>query len=77
MDAMELGYPVDVPKLIGSDGFGRARVTVNEVEAVACESNTRVSIIVNSPIERCSTFLRPKGLNFELLIFAVVFGFCA
>ncbi|XP_044487078.1 uncharacterized protein LOC123212100 [Mangifera indica] len=63
MDAMELGYPVDVPKLIGSDGFGRARVTVNEVEAVACESNTRVSIIVNSPIERCSTFLRPKDVT--------------
>ncbi|KAJ0106080.1 hypothetical protein Patl1_17630 [Pistacia atlantica] len=63
MDAVELGYPVDVPKLMGSDGFGRARVTVNEVEAVACESNTRVSIIVNTPIERCSTFLRQKDVT--------------
>lgn len=75
MDAVELEYPVDVPKFMGSDGFGRASVTVNEV--VACESNTRgVSIIAKSSIERCSTFLRQKGLNFQLLIFAVVFGFC-
>ncbi|XP_044476626.1 uncharacterized protein LOC123204127 isoform X2 [Mangifera indica] len=59
MDAVELEYPVDVPKFIGSDGFGRASVTVNEV--VACESNTRgVSIIAKSSIERCSTFLRQK-----------------
>ncbi|KAJ9173663.1 hypothetical protein P3X46_016776 [Hevea brasiliensis] len=41
MDAVELNYPVDVaaPKLMGSDGFGRDRVTLMEEEAAACESS--------------------------------------
>ncbi|GAV76139.1 hypothetical protein CFOL_v3_19614 [Cephalotus follicularis] len=56
MDAVELPYPVDVAapmKLMGSERFGRARVTVKDVDG--CDS-----IIVNPSIERCSTFLRHK-----------------
>lgn len=59
MDAVELGYPVDVPKLMGSEGFGRDGITVNEVEAAAHQSNGRVSILVNASIER--SLLKPKG----------------
>ncbi|KAI9173702.1 hypothetical protein LWI28_005102 [Acer negundo] len=61
MDAAELGYPVVVPRIMGSEGFGRA--TVNQVEVVAagagaaaCETSSRVSLLVNS----CTTFLRQK-----------------
>ncbi|KAH7550212.1 hypothetical protein JRO89_XS13G0155500 [Xanthoceras sorbifolium] len=64
MDAVELGYLVDVPRLMGSEGFGKARVTVNEAEVVgagagACESSSRVSFLVNS----CTTFLRQKDVT--------------
>lgn len=58
MDAVELPYPVDVAapvKLMGSEGFGRARVTVKDVDAC-----------VNPSIARCSTFLRHKG---EFMLF--------
>ncbi|ESR52696.1 hypothetical protein CICLE_v100192221mg, partial [Citrus x clementina] len=63
MDAVELGYPVGVPNVMGSEVFGRARVTVNEVDAAARESNSRVSILVNSSIDRCSTFLNQKDVT--------------
>lgn len=78
MDAVELGYPVDVSKLMGSEGFGGARVTVNEVGTVAAagavaaaaaaaasESGSRVSLLVNS----CTTFLRQKGELKQLILF--------
>lgn len=60
MDAVELGYPVDVPNVMGSEVFGRARVTVNEVDAAACESNSRVSILVNTSID---PFLKQKDVT--------------
>lgn len=63
MDAVELGYPVGVPNVMGSEVFGRARVTVNEVDAAASESNSRVSILVNTSIDRCSTFLNQKDVT--------------
>ncbi|WRX18290.1 hypothetical protein QQP08_010777 [Theobroma cacao] len=49
MDAVELNYPVDVPKLMGSEGFGRgARVTED------CKP------LLNSSIDCCTTSLRHK-----------------
>ncbi|TXG50580.1 hypothetical protein EZV62_023104 [Acer yangbiense] len=64
MDAAELGYPVVVPRIMGSEGFGRA--TVNQVEVVAagagaaaCDTSSRVSLLVNS----CTTFLRQKDVT--------------
>lgn len=72
MDAVELGYPVGVPNVMGSEVFGRARVTVNEVDAAARESNSRVSILVNTSIDRCSTFLNQKGFKFYLFKFAYI-----
>ncbi|KAK3227912.1 hypothetical protein Dsin_007774 [Dipteronia sinensis] len=58
-----------VPRIMGSEGFGRA--TVNQVEAVsagagavaavaaACETSSRVSLLVSS----CTTFLRQKDVT--------------
>ncbi|KAI4315475.1 hypothetical protein L6164_028278 [Bauhinia variegata] len=55
MDAVELPLPVDVaapPKLVGSEGFVRARVTVKEVEG---RGSDRVSIFVSRSIECCNS----------------------
>lgn len=66
MDAVELNYPVDVtaPKLMGSDGFGRDRVTVMEVdaEAAACESSH----------ELCNSLLSGKGDFFALIFISLL-----
>lgn len=72
MDAVELNYPVDVvaPNLVGSEGFGRDRVTVKEVEA--CKS-TRFSALVSSraSIERCSSLPSEKGDFFSLIFISI------
>ncbi|XP_022736261.1 uncharacterized protein LOC111289460 isoform X1 [Durio zibethinus] len=49
MDAVELNYPVDVPKLMGSEGFGR--------EARASED---CKPLLNSSIDCCTTSLGHK-----------------
>lgn len=62
MDAVELPYPVDVAvpsKLMRSEGFGGTRVTVKEVDQ-DCE-RSRVSVFMNSSVERCSTLIKQKG----------------
>ncbi|XVF10510.1 hypothetical protein REPUB_Repub07fG0189100 [Reevesia pubescens] len=48
MDAVELNYPVDVSKLMGSEGFGRGGARVSE----DCKP------LLNSSIDCCSTSLR-------------------
>jgi hypothetical protein len=60
MDAVELPYPVGVaaPKLMGSEGFVRAGVTVKEVEA---RDPGGVSVLASPRIERCSALLSKKG----------------
>ncbi|PON39894.1 hypothetical protein PanWU01x14_301510 [Parasponia andersonii] len=61
MDAVELPLPVEVAsanKLMGSEGFARAGVTVKELEA--CDSDG-VSVIVNPSIECYSSFLTEKA----------------
>lgn len=59
MDAVELPLPapVAVPKLMGSEGFGRVGVSVKGVEA---RENDRVSILVGPSIERCSSLVGHK-----------------
>ncbi|KAF5460616.1 hypothetical protein F2P56_020474 [Juglans regia] len=59
MDALELPFPLDVaaPKLMGSDGFVRAGVTVKEAEA---REQGGVPVLVSPPIARCSSVLRKK-----------------
>ncbi|KAG2677157.1 hypothetical protein I3760_12G086000 [Carya illinoinensis] len=59
MDALELPFPMDVavPKLMGSDGFVRAGVTVKEAEA---REQGGVPVLVSPPIARCSSVLRKK-----------------
>lgn len=67
MDAVELNYPVDVPKLMGSEGFGRgARVTED------CKP------LLNSSIDCCTTSLRHKGPSFNFFSFNLrwVLFFC-
>lgn len=68
MDAVELPYPVDVaaaPKLMGSEGFVRAGVSVKELEA--CESDS-VSVIVSPSVQRCSTGDLCKAFVFALCL---------
>jgi hypothetical protein len=66
MDALELPYhPVDVagPKLMGSEGFGRAAgVSLNKVEARQTDA---VSVLVSPTIQRCSSLLTHKGIKFQ------------
>lgn len=64
MDALELPFPMDVavPKLMGSDGFVRAGVTVKEAEA---REQGGVPVLVSPPIARCSSVLRKKGKFFS------------
>lgn len=64
MDAVELNYLVDVaaPKLMGSDGFSRDRVTLMEVEAAACESSR----------ELCTSLLSQKGAFFSLIFILIL-----
>ncbi|KAJ7952241.1 Chromosome segregation in meiosis 3 [Quillaja saponaria] len=60
MDAVELPLPVDVsvvPKLMGSEGFVRAGVTVKEVGG---RGSDRVSIQVNPSVDRCISYLSKK-----------------
>uniref|UniRef100_A0A2N9GV41 Uncharacterized protein n=1 Tax=Fagus sylvatica TaxID=28930 RepID=A0A2N9GV41_FAGSY len=64
MDALELPYhPVDVagPKLMGSEGFGRAAgVSLNKVEARQTDA---VSVLVSPTIQRCSSLLTHKDVT--------------
>lgn len=66
MDAVELPYPVDVvsaPKLMGSESFVRAGISVKELEA--CESDSvSVSVLVTPAVQRCSSVLSDKGFFF-------------
>ena len=74
MDALELPYhPVDVagPKLMGSEGFGRAAgVSLNKVEARQTDA---VSVLVSPTIQRCSSLLTHKGIKFQKFQFFFFF----
>ncbi|XP_024004306.1 uncharacterized protein LOC18009819 isoform X2 [Eutrema salsugineum] len=62
MDGLEISFPVDVlppAKLMGSEGCGGVRVSSNKADN-NCETG-RVSIGVNSSIERCSASISKKG----------------
>lgn len=64
MDGLEISCPVDVSvsaKLMGSEGCGGGvRVSSNKADNNNCDKS-RVSISVNSSIERCSVSINKKG----------------
>lgn len=74
MDGLKISCPVDVSlpaKLMGSEGCGGGvRVSSNKADN-NCEK-ARVSIGVNSSIERCSASINKKG---ELITTSLIWGF--